>query len=90
MSNIRVRSKLEFYPHDGEGSSSEFWHGDKMFDSKCLSQLTPMAVSSCGTYYVDEVCRLADSTLFVPDVFFRRRGELWARGYQLKANGPVS
>jgi hypothetical protein len=90
MSNLRVRNKLEFYPHDGEGQSSEFWHGDKFFHPNSRLQLTPMAISRNTIYYVDEVCELADGSLFVPDMFLRRRGELWARGHKLIPNNSVS
>jgi hypothetical protein len=90
MSNITVRSKLEFYPHDGAGRSAEFWHGDKFFDPKSHLQLTPMTVSGNTMYYVDEICQLADGSLFIPDMFLRRGGDLWARGHQLIPSNPVS
>lgn len=85
-----MRSKLQFYPEDGEGTSSEFWHGDKLAQGKNISQLTPMATSRFGTYYVNEVCELVDGSLFIPEMFLRRKGELWARGKQLVAPGQVS
>jgi hypothetical protein len=90
MSNIRVRSKLEWYPCDGEGSSSEFWHGEKLAGGKNLSQLTPMETAGSIQYYVNEICELVDTSLFIPDMFFHRRGELWARGHRLLALENVS
>ncbi|KAG8729143.1 hypothetical protein FRC11_009437 [Ceratobasidium sp. 423] len=79
-SNPHVRSYLEFYPEDAENHSSEVWHGEKLAQGHNRKQLTPMVTHNTKTYFIDEVCELVDVSLFIPDMFLRRAGEMRARG----------
>lgn len=81
MSNPEVRAQMEFYPTDGEGEVSEIWDGEKLAQGSHLEQLTPMLAVGDTHYYVNELCELVDGSAFIPEMFLRRQGEIWARGY---------
>ncbi|KAG8784047.1 hypothetical protein FRC12_019015 [Ceratobasidium sp. 428] len=83
FSNRDVRERMEFYPEDAGNHSSEIWHGEKLVQGHNRQQLTPMVTQNGSTYFVDEVCELVDGSTFVPDMFLRREGGMWARGYHL-------
>ncbi|KAG8701329.1 hypothetical protein FRC08_004137 [Ceratobasidium sp. 394] len=83
FSNPRVREHMEFYPQDAGDHSSEIWHGEKLVQGHNRKQLTPMVSHDNKTYFVDEICELADGSAFIPDMFLRREGGMWARGYHL-------
>ncbi|KAG8719357.1 hypothetical protein FRC08_003023 [Ceratobasidium sp. 394] len=74
---------MEFYPQDAGDHSSEIWHGEKLVQGHNRKQLTPMVSHDNKTYFVDEVCELADGSAFIPDMFLRREGGMWARGCHL-------
>ncbi|KAG9093298.1 hypothetical protein FRC06_011576 [Ceratobasidium sp. 370] len=80
FSNPSVRVHMHLYPEDAGDHSSETWHGDKLVQGHNRQQLTPMVTHENKTYFVDEFCELADGSAFVPDMFLRREGEMWARG----------
>jgi hypothetical protein len=88
FSNPHVRKHLEFYPEDADKFSSEVWHGEKLVQGHNRKQLTPMVTYNAKTYFIDEVCELADHSLFIPDMFLRRNGEMWAHG-NLLVRDPV-
>lgn len=83
FSNPHVRKHLRFYPSDGRGSCTEFWDAQKLSQGENLEQLTPMASDNGVSYFVDEVCRLVDGSLFIPKMFFQREDHIWARGYDV-------
>jgi hypothetical protein len=89
FSNLHVREHLEFYPHDGEGHLSEVWHGEKMACGHNCKQLTPMVINNGKSFFVGEVSRLRSGTYFIPDMFIKRHGELYARGHQLISQPEV-
>ncbi|KEP45802.1 hypothetical protein V565_240180, partial [Rhizoctonia solani 123E] len=80
MSNPGVRASMQFYPTDGEGEISEIWDGEKLAHGLALEQLTPMVAVGSSHYFVNEFCELDDGTLFIPEMFLRRQGGIWARG----------
>ncbi|KAG9080550.1 hypothetical protein FRC06_006451, partial [Ceratobasidium sp. 370] len=83
FSNLRVREHMEFYPQDTGDHSSEIWHSEKLVQGHNQKQLTPMVSHDDKTYYVDEICELADGSAFIPDMFLRHEGGMWARGCHL-------
>ncbi|KAG9087700.1 hypothetical protein FRC06_002419 [Ceratobasidium sp. 370] len=84
FSNPHVRKHMQFYPEDAGNHSSEVWHGEKLVQGHNRKQLTPMVSHENKTYFVDEICGLADGSAFIPDMFLiRREGGMWARGCHL-------
>ncbi|KAF8599210.1 hypothetical protein BDV93DRAFT_498019 [Ceratobasidium sp. AG-I] len=83
FSNPHLRKHLRFYPSDGRGSCTEFWDAQKLSQGENLAQLTPMASNNGISYFVDEVCRLEDGSLFIPEMFFQRQDQIWARGHEV-------
>ncbi|QRV78666.1 glutamate receptor 3,4 [Ceratobasidium sp. AG-Ba] len=84
FSNPSVRPLMELYPTDGKGAIEEFWDGEKLAKGEHLDQLTPMVASPNDRtihYYVNELCELEDGDIFIPKMFFRREGGMWAHGY---------
>lgn len=84
---------MNFYPSDGSGPIEEVWDGEKLTRGENLDQLTPMAISphdSSLHYFVNELCELENEELFLPRMFFKKDGGLWARGFQVTCEALVS
>ncbi|KAF8595904.1 hypothetical protein BDV93DRAFT_455889, partial [Ceratobasidium sp. AG-I] len=90
ISNPHTREHMQFYPTDGEGEINEIWDGEKLSHGLSPNQLTPMVALSNGDFFVNELCELVDNSLFVPEMFLRRQGELWARGFNVICSEKVS
>ncbi|KAF8600788.1 hypothetical protein BDV93DRAFT_446855, partial [Ceratobasidium sp. AG-I] len=90
MSNPCTRENMQFYPTDGEGKVNETWDGEKLSHGLSSDQLTPMVALSNGDFFANELCELGDDSLFVPKMFLRRQGELWARGFDVTFSEKVS
>ncbi|QRW07133.1 hypothetical protein RhiLY_06132 [Ceratobasidium sp. AG-Ba] len=84
-SNPHVRKHMQFYPNDGQGPCTEFWDGEKLSQGQNLAQLTPMAMRDGKSYFVGEICQVSGGSFFIPDMFFQRQEELWARGHWVNA-----
>ncbi|KAG8714953.1 hypothetical protein FRC11_006359, partial [Ceratobasidium sp. 423] len=84
MSNPEVRAMMEFHPTDGEGEISEIWDGEKLANGLSPEQLTPMVAVGKSHYFVNEFCELDDGVFFIPEMFVRRQGANWARGYDVE------
>ncbi|CCO31107.1 hypothetical protein BN14_05141 [Rhizoctonia solani AG-1 IB] len=84
MSNPQVRNLMQFYPSDGEGEINEIWDGEKLAHGLTPEQLTPMVVVGDSHYFVNELCELEDGNVFLPEMFVRRQGSIWARGYDVE------
>jgi hypothetical protein len=81
-----------FYPTDGEGPVDEIWDADKLVRGECPDHLTPMVTSPRNPsvhYFINEICEIDEGGLFIPKMFFRRKGGLWARGYDSTAKIEV-
>ncbi|KAB5589914.1 Glutamate receptor 3,4 [Ceratobasidium theobromae] len=86
FSNPFVRPQMVFYPTDGEGSIEEIWDGQKLAQGECPDKLTPMVISPRDPeyhYFVNEICERVSGELFIPIMFLRRQGGMWARGHMV-------
>lgn len=70
MSNPLLRPGMQFYPEDGGRGSSQVWHGKKWLRDAPDELLTPMTVFNRQAYYIHELARLDDGSLFIPCRFF--------------------
>ena len=89
ISNPEVRALMQFYPTDGEGEITEIWDGEKLAHGLIPDQLTPMVAVGDSHYFVNEFCELDSGSLFIPEMFLRRQGNIWARGYNVKCHHEV-
>lgn len=83
---------MNFYPTDGEGPIEEIWDG-KLVLGEHAEQLTPMVQSLTKPdlhYYVNELCEVEGGELFIPIMFLRRQGAMWARGHMVTCEIDVS
>ncbi len=86
MSNPLTRPHMMFYPEDAGCEASQMWHGEKWLKTAPDDVLTPMVKhpETGRHYYVGELVRCVDGTLFIPMRWFRRKGAgMWARGHQV-------
>ena len=86
MSNPLTRPHMMFYPEDAGCEASQTWHGEKWLKMAPDDVLTLMVKhpKTGRHYYVGELVRCVDGTLFIPMHWFHRKGAgMWAQGHQV-------
>jgi hypothetical protein len=79
--------ELDFYPEEAKGPVTKINQGSKWLHEVDHSLLTPMIrIPGLGDFYVDEAALLNDDLLFCPRRWFKRDGNLWAKGFYLLVN----
>lgn len=75
------RPKIHAYPEFTKGAVSEVWQAAKWLVDAPDRVLTPMIRKDGKDYYVNEILRCVDSSLFMPTRFFMFEGKMWSKGY---------
>ena len=92
MSNPLTRLYMVFYPEDAGCEASQTWHGEKWLKMAPDDVLTPMVkhLVTGQHYYVGELAKYGDGTLFIPMHWFHKKGAgMWAQGHKV-FESPVS
>jgi hypothetical protein len=82
MANPQIRPLMQFYPEDCGPAMSEVWHGKKWLRDAPDDVLTPMVrVNGSVDYFIHELVYCEEKEWFIPERFFIKHGEMWARGF---------
>ena len=78
MSNPLTRLYMVFYPEDAGCEASQTWHGEKWLKMAPDDVLTPMVkhLVTGRHYYVGELSKYGDGTLFIPMCWFHKKGQV--------------
>jgi hypothetical protein len=83
MSNPYVREHLELYPEDAGPRLESACQGSRWLHDMDPGLLTPMHRISGTDFYIYEPAMLVDGRFCIPTRWFRRKGYMYARAWEL-------